>query len=139
MGLMIPTLRRLLFRLVFTVCCGFATTLCSAADDEVTLNFVGADIESAIKVIGQVTRRNFVIDPRVKGTINIVSGKPVSRDLAYQVLVSALRLQGFAVVEGGSVTKILPDADARDARRPRGQERHPIRRPDRDPGLPHSL
>lgn len=113
MGLMIPTLRRLLFRLVFTVCCGFATTLCAAADDEVTLNFVGADIESAIKVIGQVTRRNFVIDPRVKGSINIVSGKPVSRDLAYQVLVSALRLQGFAVVEGGSVTKILPDADAR--------------------------
>lgn len=113
MDLMTPTLRGLLVRIAFAVCCGLTSAVCAAADEEVTLNFVGADIESAIKAIGQVTKRNFVIDPRVKGTINIVSGKPVSRELAYQVLVSALRLQGFAVVEGRAVTKILPDADAR--------------------------
>ena len=83
------------------------------AEDEMTINFVGADIEAAVKAIGQLTGRNFIIDPRVKGTINIVSGRPVSRELAYQVLVSALRMQGFAVVEGRSATKILPEAEAR--------------------------
>lgn len=113
MDSMTPMLRGLLVRIAFAVCCGLTSAVGAAADDEVTLNFVGADIESAIKAIGQVTKRNFVIDPRVKGTINIVSGKPVSRELAYQVLVSALRLQGFAVVEGRAATKILPDADAR--------------------------
>jgi general secretion pathway protein D len=113
MGLMNPGLRDWLLRGVFIVSCGLFSTLTLAAEEEITLNFVGADIESAIKAIGQVTKRNFVIDPRVKGTINIVSGKPVSLDLAYQVLVSALRLQGFAVVEGRAATKILPDTDAR--------------------------
>lgn len=84
-----------------------------AGDDEITLNFVAADIESTVKAVGQVTGRNFIIDPRVKGTINIVSGKPVTRELAYQVLVSALRLQGFAVVESHVATKILPEAEAK--------------------------
>lgn len=81
--------------------------------EEVTLNFVNADIESVVKAISQVSGRNFIMDPRVKGNINIVSGKPIPRPMAYQVLVSALRLQGYAVVEGGSATKILPEAEAR--------------------------
>lgn len=80
---------------------------------EVTLNFVNADIESVVKAISQVSGRNFIMDPRVKGNINIVSGQPIPRPMAYQVLVSALRLQGYAVVEGGSATKILPEAEAR--------------------------
>lgn len=80
--------------------------------EEVTLNFVNADIESVVKAISQVSGRNFIMDPRVKGNINIVSGKPIPRPMAYQVLVSALRLQGYAVVEGGSATKILPEAEA---------------------------
>lgn len=84
-----------------------------AADRDINLNFVGADIEASIKAIGQITGRNFIIDPRVKGVINMVSGRPIPPHLAYQTLVSALRLQGYAVVEGANVTKILPEADAR--------------------------
>lgn len=110
---MILNLRSVLIRLGVAICCLSPMAHGMAVEEEITLNFVGADIESAIKAIGQISRRNFVIDPRVKGTINIVSGKPVSRELAYQVLVSALRLQGFAVVEGRSATKILPEVDAR--------------------------
>lgn len=81
--------------------------------EDFTLNFVGADIEASVKAISQITGRNFVLDPRVKGTINIVSGRPVTRDLAYQVLISALRLQGYAVVEGRHLTKILPESEAK--------------------------
>lgn len=84
-----------------------------ATEEELTLNFVNADIESVVRAVSQISGRNFVIDPRVKGTINIVSGKPIGRALAYQVLVSALRLQGYAVVEGPAATKILPEADAK--------------------------
>lgn len=85
----------------------------TAGSDDFTLNFVGADIETSVKAISQITGRNFVLDPRVKGTINIVSGRPVSRELAYQVLVSALRLQGYAVVEGRHLTKVLPESEAK--------------------------
>ncbi len=84
-----------------------------AQDEKVSLNFVNADIDEVVKAISHITGRNFLIDPRVKGTINIVSSTPVSSTLAYDILLSALRLQGFAAVESGGVTKVLPEADAK--------------------------
>ncbi|HYQ99660.1 MAG TPA: type II secretion system secretin GspD [Casimicrobiaceae bacterium] len=85
-----------------------------AADEPVTLNFVNADIDAVIKAIAEITGRNFVVDPKVKGTINIISSRPVPRNLVYPTLLSALRMQGFAAVEGdGGVVKIVPEADAK--------------------------
>lgn len=81
--------------------------------DSVTLNFVNADIEGVVKVVGEITGKNFVLDPRVKGTINIVSAKPVSRDLVYEVFLSAIRLQGFAAVEDRGVVMIVPETEAK--------------------------
>ncbi|MEW9897869.1 type II secretion system secretin GspD [Chitinivorax sp. PXF-14] len=91
-----------------------ASSLSFAADDNrVMLNFVNADIESTIKAVGLITGKNFVLDPRVKGTINIVSATPVSKDLVYPILLSSLRLQGFAAVESLGTVKIVPEADAK--------------------------
>jgi general secretion pathway protein D len=84
-----------------------------AADEPVTLNFVNADIEAVVKAVAEMTGRNFVLDPRVKGVINIVSSRPVPVSLVYPTLLSALRLQGFAAVESDGVTKIVPEADAK--------------------------
>ncbi len=80
---------------------------------EATLNFVGADIESVIKAVGHYTNHTFIIDPRVKGTINLVSEKPVTKAEAFSLLTSVLRLQGFAVVTSGGFTKVVPEADAK--------------------------
>lgn len=85
----------------------------NANGDTVTMNLVNADIEGVVQVVSQVTGKNFVLDPRVKGTINIVSAKPMPRALVYDVFVSALRLQGFAVVEDRGLVKIVPEADAK--------------------------
>ncbi|MDD2915231.1 MAG: type II secretion system secretin GspD [Gallionella sp.] len=81
--------------------------------DTVTLNFVNADIEGVIKVVSEITGKNFVLDPRVKGTISIVSTKPVRRSAVYDVFLSALRLQGFAAIEDHGLVKIIPEADAK--------------------------
>ncbi len=83
------------------------------ADSRVTLNFVNAEIDTVVRAMGQITGKNFLLDPRVKGTINISSVAPVSADLAYQILISSLRMQGFTAVEGKGVVKILPEADAK--------------------------
>jgi general secretion pathway protein D len=83
------------------------------AKDSVTLNFVNADIQSVIKTVGMITGKNFILDPRVNGTVNIVSNGPISRDLVYPTLLSALRLQGFAAVEEQNFVKIVPEADAK--------------------------
>jgi general secretion pathway protein D len=77
------------------------------------MNFVGADIESVIKAVGQYTSMTFIIDPRVKGTINLVSEKPVTKAQAFSLLTSALRLQGYAVVIGEDFAKVVPEADAK--------------------------
>lgn len=83
-------------------------------DDELLFNFQQADIQAVAKTISQLTGRNFLLDPRVKGTITIISSTPVSRAAAYQIFLSALKAQGFTAVPGpGGVTKIVPEADAR--------------------------
>ena len=84
-----------------------------AAEEPVMLNFVNADIEAVATAIGQMSKRNFLLDPRVKGTVNIVSSRPVPPSAAYDIFLSALRLQGFAAVESDGVVKILPEADAK--------------------------
>jgi general secretion pathway protein D len=84
-----------------------------AAADTVTLNFVNADIEGVVKAVSEITGKNFVLDPRVKGVVNIVSARPIARALVYDVFLSALRLQGYAAVEDGGVVKIVPEADAK--------------------------
>ena len=83
------------------------------SSNQATLNFVGADIESVVKAVGHYTRNTFIIDPRVKGTINLVSEKPVTKAQAMQMLTSALRLQGFAVVGADGFLKVVPEADAK--------------------------
>jgi general secretion pathway protein D len=81
--------------------------------DTVTLNFVNADIEGVVKVVSEITGKNFVLDPRVKGVVNIVSARPMARGLVYDVFLSALRLQGYAAVEERGMVKIVPEADAK--------------------------
>lgn len=82
--------------------------------DPVVLNFVNADLPSVIKAVGELTGKNFVIDPRVKGTVIITSARPVERDQVYPILLSALRMQGFTAIDGpGGVVKIIPEAEAK--------------------------
>lgn len=90
-----------------------STDSSSTSDDKVVLNFENADIQSVIKAISKLSGKNFVVDPRVKGTVNIVSEKPISKSESYKVLESALRMQGFATVEADGVIKVLPETDAR--------------------------
>ena len=81
--------------------------------NESRLTFVGADIESVIKAVGHYTGITFIIDPRVKGTINLVSEQPVTKAQAFELLTSTLRLQGYAVVTANGFTKVVPESDGK--------------------------
>lgn len=81
---------------------------------QVLFNFQDADIQAVVKTVSQLTDRNFLIDPRVKGKVTIISAKPMSKAAAYQVFLSALKAQGFTAVRGpGGIIKVLPEADAK--------------------------
>jgi len=100
-------------KIILSSAIGLLMSFAAFAQDTVMLNFVNADIPSVVKAIGAHTGKNFIIDPRVTGNMNIISQTPVSKDLAYQILLSALRVHGFAAVEERGVVKIVPEADAK--------------------------
>jgi general secretion pathway protein D len=85
----------------------------TATNDSVMLNFVNAEIDAVVRAIGQYTGRTFVIDPRVKGTLTLVTERPVTKQQAFEQLLSALRLQGFTIVQTGNVMRVVPEADAK--------------------------
>ncbi len=85
----------------------------AAQRDLVTLNFRDAEVDSVVGAFGHLLGRTFVIDPRVRGKMTLETPQPVTREQAYRLLQSALRSQGFAVVETGVLTKVVPEADAK--------------------------
>jgi general secretion pathway protein D len=87
---------------------------CNPTGTQVCINFQAADAQAVVKVISQMTRRNFLLDPRMKGQqITIISAKPVSRESAYEIFLSAIKAQGFTAVEGNGIVKIIPAGDAK--------------------------
>jgi general secretion pathway protein D len=110
-----PALRRIVAGAM--LCCAMAGAQAPAwaapAEEQAALNFVGADIESVIKAVGHYTGMTFIIDPRVKGTLTVVSEKSISKSQAFALLTSALRLNGYAVVTGDGYAKVVPEAEAK--------------------------
>jgi general secretion pathway protein D len=85
----------------------------NSQEDRFALNFVNAEIDAVVRAIGSFTNQTFVVDPRVRGTISLVSPQPLSAKDAKNALLAALRLQGFTIVESGGVARVLPENDAK--------------------------
>ncbi len=81
--------------------------------EPVTLNFANAEIEAVARAMASMTGRNVVVDPRVKGTMNLNTERAVPPAVAYNLFLATLRLQGYAVVEVGGLDKVVPEADAK--------------------------
>ena len=79
----------------------------------ITLNFVNAEIEAVARAMASLTGKQVVLDPRVKGTLNLNSDKPLSPTAAYNQFLAALRLQGYTVVESAGLDKVVPEAEAK--------------------------
>jgi general secretion pathway protein D len=85
----------------------------AAAQERVTLNFSNTEIEAVVRAISQFTGKAFIVDPRVKGTLNLTIEQPLSPEQAMAALSAALRLQGVVMVESGGVVRVVPEADAK--------------------------
>ncbi|NLD53339.1 MAG: type II secretion system secretin GspD [Burkholderiaceae bacterium] len=85
----------------------------SQSEETITLNFKDADIDSVVGAFGHLLNKTFVIDPRVRGKISLETPRPVNKDLAYTLLKTVLRQQGFAIVDIGNLVKVVPEADAK--------------------------
>lgn len=92
---------------------------------QVTLNLKDAEISAVVSTIADITGKNFIIDPRVKGKTTVVSSRPMSKDEAYQVFLSLLEVHGFAAIPSGKVIKIVPDVNAKQSTTPLGSQQDP--------------
>ncbi|MCG6890960.1 MAG: type II secretion system secretin GspD [Gammaproteobacteria bacterium] len=97
---------------------GLLFTSLQAYAEEVTLNFSDADLVAVINSVSQITGKNFIIDPRVKGKVTVVSSKPLNEAEVYNVFLSILQVHGFATVPTENAIKIIPDATAKQSSTP---------------------
>lgn len=126
-------LRRFAYLLVL---CALVATSASAQNgdarpgDSFTLNLKDADITTLIATVSEVTGRNFVVDPRVKGDVTVLSTEAMTPSQLYETFLSVLEVHGFAAVPSGEVTKIIPQINAKQdggfGRRPNNATREDI-------------
>jgi len=83
------------------------------AQATITPNYKDADIQQIIEAVSEVTGKNFVLDPRVKAQVTMLSSSPMSPDAFYEAFLSILQVYGYVAVPAGDIIKILPDANAR--------------------------
>ncbi len=98
-----------------------AAALCLAASlagaqqsqQKITPNFKDADITMIAEAVSAATGKNFIIEPRVRAQVTMLSSTPMSPDAFYQAFLSILQVYGFVAMPAGDVIKIVPDANAR--------------------------
>ena len=79
----------------------------------VTLNLKDAEINALVESMSVLTGKNFIVDPRVKGRVTIISSKPMDEKELYEVFLAVLGVHGFAAIPSGNVIKIVPAAGAK--------------------------
>jgi general secretion pathway protein D len=84
-----------------------------ASTQRITPNFKDADITQIIEAVSISTGKNFIVDPRVRAQVTMLSSTPMTPDQFYQAFLAILQVHGFVAVPAGNVVKIIPDANMR--------------------------
>ncbi len=90
---------------------GFCCSTVFAQD--FTVNLKETDIQELIKFVAEATGTTIVVDPKVKGTVKVISSKPVSSSELYDLFLSILDVHGYTAVRSGNVVRVIPSKDAR--------------------------
>lgn len=83
------------------------------AQEQITLNLKDADITAVVNTVADLTGKTFIVDPRVKGKVTVVSSQPLSKDEVFGVFLSILEVHGFTTVTIGKAIKIIPNTQLR--------------------------
>lgn len=80
---------------------------------QATLNLKDADINTLIATVSELTGKNFIIDPRVKGKVTVLSSSPMSTEGIYETFLAVLQVHGYAAIPAGEAIKIIPEVNAK--------------------------
>ena len=89
-----------------------------ASSADVVVNMRDIEIADVAQQISRITGRTIILDPNVKGTVNVTSATPLSSAGVWELFISVLRGQGYAVVRNGRAWRVIPQVSA--AREPSG-------------------
>ncbi len=78
-----------------------------------TANFRDVDIAVLAETVAQATGKTFILDPRVRANVNLISSSPMTANELYQAFLSILQVHSFAAVPTGNIIKIVMDASVR--------------------------
>jgi general secretion pathway protein D len=106
-----------LIQKILIACC-LLTALTVSAEETWKINLKNADIREFVTQVSAITGKSFIIDPRVKGDVTIVSNVTLDEDSVYQLFLSVLQVHGFAAVPTGSAIKIVQTVLAKQSGNP---------------------
>ncbi|MFZ1955633.1 MAG: type II secretion system secretin GspD [Desulfobacterales bacterium] len=79
----------------------------------VTLNLNDVDINVFIQFVSELTGKNFIVDPRVRGNVTVLAPTRIPVSDMYRIFESVLQIHGFSAVTAGPMVKVVPSAEAR--------------------------
>ena len=91
----------------------FVQQNCFAQSNGINLSFNNADVEAVISTVARATNRSIVVDPKVRGKISLNSSRALTPDQAIDSLSTALRMNGFALVNTAAGYRVVTEADAK--------------------------
>ena len=77
------------------------------------INLRDADLTAFVNEVADITGKNFAVDPRVKGTVTVISNKALTRDQVYDLFLGVLNVNGVVAVPSGNTIKLVPDTNAK--------------------------
>ncbi|APR68130.1 MAG: type II secretion system secretin GspD [Thalassolituus oleivorans] len=83
------------------------------AQESWQINLKDADIGAFISQVADITGKSFVVDPRVKGKVNVITSEAMNSHGVYELFLSVLQLHGFAAVPAGDVILIVQQNDVK--------------------------
>ncbi|GIU25675.1 type II secretion system secretin GspD [Shewanella sp. MBTL60-007] len=87
-----------------------------AWSEQYAANFKGTDIQEFINIVGKNLNRTIIVDPTVRGKINVRSYDLLNDEQYYQFFLNVLQVYGYAVVEmDNNIIKVIKDKDAKTA------------------------
>jgi len=115
-----PLHSRVRLVVALSLCGLFAAPLTWSQQATITPNYKEADIRQIVEAVGEVTQKNFIIDPRVSAKVTMLSSSPMTPEAFYEAFLSILQVHGYVAVTSGELIKIVPDATARQYAGPLG-------------------
>jgi general secretion pathway protein D len=86
---------------------------CVAQTQGINLSFNNADVASVISSVARATNKSILVDPKVRGKISLSSSQSLTPEQAIESLATALRMNGFALVDTADGYRVVTAADAK--------------------------